>query len=141
MSAHLPPSTRRKRLTVDFHRPARPFSFRCHRHETASTGLMKKTEVWAVNDVNFHPVHSATISTAGSDGCFFFWDLIAHQRLAMFPKRESAITATAFNRDGKVFAYAIGYDWAKGYAEHSPSSPLKLMLHPVLESEVASRKK
>jgi mRNA export factor len=36
--------------------------------------------VYAVNDINWHPVHG-TFSTCGSDGTVHFWDKDARTRL------------------------------------------------------------
>ena len=94
-----------------------------------------------MNDINLHPVHTNIFTTAGSDGTFHFWDRVAHSRLRTFPRQDGAITSTAFNRDGKVFAYAVGYDWAMGHIKNSPNYPLKLMLHKVSEDEVKPRPK
>jgi len=96
-------------------------------------------KVWTVNDVRFHPTHPTTFSTAGADGTFHFWDRVAHQRLKGFPSAGGAITATDFNRDGTIFAYAVGYDWSMGYAKNTPDYPIKLMLHPIMEGDVKPR--
>ena len=115
------------------------FTFRCHRDQPDRSKVVK---VWAVNDIRFHPTYQTTFSTAGSDGTYHFWDRNAHQRLSGSPTSVGgAVTATDFNRDGTLFAYAVGYDWSMGYAKNTPSYPTKLMLHPVKESEVRPRGK
>ncbi|KAI1504183.1 WD40-repeat-containing domain protein [Biscogniauxia marginata] len=127
------------------------FTFRCHREQsdattttTTTTAGGKVTKVWAVNDVRFHPTHPTTFVTAGSDGTFSFWDRVAHARLRGYPPvggSSDAITATAFSRDGGLFAYAVGYDWSRGCAANSPQVRTRLVLHPVEEDEVAPRRK
>lgn len=109
------------------------FTFRCHRD---APDPQKVVKIWTVRDVNFHPVHTTTFTTAGADGTFHFWDRVAHQRLRGFSPVGGAITATSFNRDGTIFAYAVGYEWSQGYAKNRPDYPIKLMLHPVDEAEV-----
>ncbi|KAH8668356.1 cell cycle arrest protein BUB3 [Xylariales sp. PMI_506] len=104
------------------------FTFRCHRDPPDA---QRVTRVYAVNDVQFHPVHATTFSTAGADGTFSFWDRVAHSRLGNLP-----ITSTAFNRDGTMFAYAIGYDWSRGHAGNSPEHSTQLRVHPVKAEEV-----
>ncbi|KAK8058538.1 hypothetical protein PG994_008986 [Apiospora phragmitis] len=52
---------------------------------------------------------------------------------------RAAITTTAFNRDGSLFAYAVGYDWSKGHAANSPEYPNRLVLHSVTEEDVQPR--
>ncbi|RSL51802.1 Nucleoporin GLE2 [Fusarium duplospermum] len=110
------------------------FSFKCHRDPPANS----VTNVYAVNDISFHPVHG-TFSTAGSDGTFHFWDKDAKHRLKGYPNVGGSITATTFNRNGSIFAYAVSYDWAKGYQHNTQSYPIKVMLHPVTNDECKPR--
>jgi len=112
------------------------FSFKCHRQmDPASRDLSK---VYSVNAISFHPVHG-TFSTAGSDGTFHFWDKDAKHRLKGYPEVGGSISATAFNRNGNIFAYAVSYDWSKGYAHNIPNYPNKIMLHPVQGDECKPR--
>lgn len=96
------------------------------------------TNVHAVNDISFHPVHG-TFSTAGSDGTFHFWDKDAKHRLKGYPNVGGSITATTFNKSGSIFAYAISYDWSKGYQGNTTTYPTKVMLHPVQADECKPR--
>ncbi|KAI1412947.1 WD40 repeat-like protein [Hypoxylon sp. FL1857] len=114
------------------------FTFRCHREQPDSRQISK---VWSVNDVRFHPVNQSVFTTAGSDGTFHFWDRVAHSRLKGYPSAGSAITSTAFNADGKLFAYAVGYDWSMGAVGNTPQVQTKLMLHPVLAEDAMPKKK
>ncbi|KAF1811117.1 WD40 repeat-like protein [Eremomyces bilateralis CBS 781.70] len=110
------------------------FSFKCHRQNATPD----TSKVFAVNAISFHPIHG-TFSTAGSDGTFHFWDKDAKHRLKGFSDVGGPITATAFNRTGTIFAYAVSYDWSKGYAYHNPNNPNKIMLHPVVGEECKPR--
>ncbi|KAL1873823.1 hypothetical protein VTK73DRAFT_738 [Phialemonium thermophilum] len=110
------------------------FSFKCHRDPTQGN----VTNVHAVNDISFHPQHG-TFSTAGSDGTFHFWDKDAKHRLKGYPNVGGSITATTFNKTGTIFAYAVGYDWSKGYQGNNPQYPNKVMLHPVQADECKPR--
>ncbi|KAI9870374.1 MAG: RNA export factor gle2, partial [Pleopsidium flavum] len=104
------------------------FSFKCHRETPPSSREM--SNVYSVNAISFHPVHG-TFSTAGSDGTFHFWDKDAKHRLKGYPAVGGTISSTCFNRNGSIFAYAVSYDWSKGYAVNTPQTPNKVMLHPV----------
>ncbi|RKP09491.1 WD40-repeat-containing domain protein [Thamnocephalis sphaerospora] len=105
------------------------FSFKCHRDSS---------QVYSVNAISFHPVHG-TFSTAGSDGTFNFWDKDSKQRLKMFPTVGAPITATTFNRNGTIFAYAVGYDWSKGH-QSAPATPKnQIFLHAAKEEDVKQR--
>lgn len=78
------------------------FTFRCHRdvHKV----------VHAVHSIVFHPVYNTTC-TAGGDGTFCYWDKDARSRLNIFDYVGGPITASAFDRTGRVYAYGVGYDW------------------------------
>lgn len=95
-----------------------------------------------MNDISFHPQHG-TFSTAGSDGTFHFWDKDAKHRLKGYPKVDqtpgASITATTFSGSGNIFAYAIGYDWSKGFASNNQNVPNKVMLHPIQGDECKPR--
>lgn len=96
------------------------------------------TNVYAVNDISVHPVHG-TFSTAGSDGTFHFWDKDAKHRLKGYPSTGGPITSTDFNKTGNIFAYAVSYDWSKGYAHNQPTTTNKVMLHGVAGDECKPR--
>jgi mRNA export factor len=102
------------------------FTFKCHRDPPKDN----VTSAYAVNAISFHPIYG-TFSTAGSDGRFNFWDKETHMRIQAFPSVGASISATAFSGDGKVFAYAVSYDWSKGYAGNSAQLPSKVMLHAI----------
>ncbi|KAG0637664.1 WD40-repeat-containing domain protein [Tuber brumale] len=119
---------------VDDKNASMNFSFKCHR-ETPTTGI---ANVYSVNAISFHPTFG-TFSTAGSDGTFHFWDKDAKHRLKGFPSVNWSIPATAFNRNGSIFAYAISYDWSKGHQANNPQYPIKVMLHPIKEDEAKPR--
>jgi len=94
--------------------------------------------VYAVNAISFHPIHG-TFSTAGSDGTFHFWDGNAKHRLKGYPNVGGTISATGFNRQGSVFAYAVSYDWSQGFAKNPQPPVNKVMLHGVQQEEVKPR--
>lgn len=114
------------------------FSFKCHRQTSQSDRNV--SNVFAVNAISFHPQHG-TFSTAGSDGTFHFWDKDAKHRLKGYPEVGGTISATSFNRTGNIFAYAVSYDWSKGYQFNTPQYPNKIMLHPVAGDECKPRPK
>ncbi|KAI9676741.1 MAG: RNA export factor gle2 [Trizodia sp. TS-e1964] len=112
------------------------FSFKCHRETPPNQRDI--SNVYSVNAISFHPVHG-TFSTAGSDGTFHFWDKDAKHRLKGYPNTGGMISATAFSRTGNIFAYAISYDWSKGYAFNHQSLKNKIMLHAVVGDECKPR--
>lgn len=112
------------------------FSFKCHRETPPNARDI--SNVYSVNAISFHPVHG-TFSTAGSDGTFHFWDKDAKHRLKGYPNVGGTISATNFNRDGNIFAYAVSYDWSKGFSANNQNYPNKVMLHPVAPDECKPR--
>ena len=71
--------------------------------------------------------------------CWTYWDLLLLLRHAAFAAAPGPISATAFNRNGTIFAYAISYDWSNGHRGMTPGHPNKLMLHACKEEEVKRR--
>lgn len=112
------------------------FSFKCHRQQDGANRDIAK--VYSVNAISFHPEHG-TFSTAGSDGTFHFWDKDAKHRLKGYPDVGGSITATDFSRQGNIFAYAISYDWSKGYAHNLPTITNRIKLHPITGEECKPR--
>lgn len=119
--------------------PSMNFSFKCHR-QTPPSGPRDVSNVYSVNAISWHPEHG-TFSTAGSDGTFHFWDKDAKHRLKGYPEVGGTISSTAFNRNGNIFAYAVSYDWSKGYSSNTPQLPNKVMLHGVAPDECKPRPK
>ncbi|KAH8596331.1 WD40-repeat-containing domain protein [Bisporella sp. PMI_857] len=119
---------------VDDSQSSLNFSFKCHRDPPQNN----MTNVYSVNAISFHPEHG-TFSTAGSDGTFHFWDGVAKHRLKGYPTVGGTISASAFNSTGNIFAYAVSYDWSKGYVTNTPQYPNKVMLHPVTGDECKPR--
>ncbi|KAG0651951.1 Nucleoporin GLE2 [Hyphodiscus hymeniophilus] len=106
------------------------FSFKCHRGARDINGKM---DIFTINAISVHPIYGLT--TAGSDGTFNFWDKDKRQRLKGYPSVGGPISATAFNHSGKIFAYAVSYDWSKGYAFNTPGHVNKVMLHRTIDEE------
>lgn len=113
------------------------FTFKCHR---------EGPDIYAVNSIAFHPEYG-TFATAGSDGTYNFWDKDSKQRLKAMQKCQygnvnAPIPCGAFNYDGSIYAYAVSYDWSKGYAEYNPATMKNyILLHQTNENEVKSRQK
>lgn len=135
------------------------FSFKCHRKSggnttgttnttggagaglrTTSSSNANESHAYSVNAISFHPIYG-TFSTAGSDGTFCFWDKDAKQRLKSFPELPGAISATAFNKTGTIFAYAISYDWSLGYMGNRQDYPNIIKLHATKDLEIKQKNK
>ncbi|KAJ2489023.1 RNA export factor gle2, partial [Coemansia sp. RSA 2052] len=112
------------------------FSFKCHRDTT----LPMEAMVYSVNSITHHPVYG-TFATGSNDGTFMFWDKDARQKLKSHPNVGGPIVSTAFNGDGKLFAYAIGYDWAQGYKGNLSTIKNTIMLHAVTDEDVKPKQK
>lgn len=114
------------------------FSFKCHRQTPPNARDV--SNVYSVNAISFHPQHG-TFSTAGSDGTFHFWDKDAKHRLKGYPEVGGTISCTDFSKTGDVFAYAVSYDWSRGFAHNTQQLANKVMLHPVGSDECKPRPK
>lgn len=103
------------------------FAFKCHR---------TTDEIFPVNVIDFHPFYPHSFVTAGGDGTFSFWDKAARQKLKAFNNCNYPITAGKFSGKGDMFAYAVGYDWSKGFEHNQASIPKKVFIHRVQEAEI-----
>ena len=62
------------RVAIQYIEAANPkdnFTFKCHRSQPTQPN--QPQDIYAVNDISFHPVYM-TLATVGSDGRFSFWD-------------------------------------------------------------------
>jgi len=54
----------------------------------------------------------------------------------------SPMWCSAYNRLGQIYAYAISYDWSKGYAEYNPQVMKNtIMLHSMKDDESKAKPK
>ncbi|KAI5480868.1 mRNA export factor [Pseudohyphozyma bogoriensis] len=116
------------------------FSFKCHRKEVKTTTYGKSTtDVYAVNDIAFHPLGSC--ATAGADGVVNVWDLNSRTRLKTWADLGGEISAIDFSHTGQYLAYACSYSWSRGHGGNVPTHPNRVMIHTCLEEEVRRRPK
>lgn len=113
------------------------FSFKCQREQKSAT---KEVLIYSVNSIVFHPIY-CTFVTAGSDGTFAFWDKDSRHRLKGYPALNASIPVVNFNRNGSLFAYALSYDWSKGYQYNTANYPTSVRLHVCKDEEVKPRGK
>ena len=93
------------------------FTFKCHRDNPTQSA-------YAVNCICFNQAHG-TFATGGSDSSLIYWDRFAKQCLKTFTGLDGPVTAMDFKQDGSLFAYATGYDWAKG-TDGAGAVPVKI---------------
>jgi len=118
---------------VEDNMSSKNFTFKCHR--------VDNHEIYPVNSVAFHPKYH-TFVTAGGDGTFNFWDKDSKQRLKAMARCNNSIPACCFNNDGSLYAYAVSYDWSRGYSEYNPTTARHyIMLHLTQDAEVKNRSK
>lgn len=92
-------------------------TFRSHR---------KDLKVFSVNTVSIFPKNSNALVTAGSNGDLIFYDNLS--RIKTFTKTEDLpITTGSLSTDGKIYAYALGDDWSKGYDGVYKKTSIKIL--------------
>eukprot|EP00922_Rhytidocystis_sp_ex-Travisia-forbesii_P051956 GHVS01077117.1.p1 GENE.GHVS01077117.1~~GHVS01077117.1.p1 ORF type:complete len:413 (+),score=61.70 GHVS01077117.1:178-1239(+) len=115
--------------------PKEDFTFRCHR--MPERGQMDS--IYAVNSVDTNPKFN-TLVTSGADGTIVFWDKDNKQRLKSFENVGAPIVDGKFHPEGTIFAYAISYDWHKGYDQPAMmNSQNKVLVHMMVEEDVRPR--
>ncbi|KAI0118879.1 WD40 repeat-like protein [Nemania sp. FL0031] len=58
------------------------FTFKCHR----DLPVNNTTQIWTINDIQFHPVRKHILATAGSDGSFVFWNTAQRCKARGYPR-------------------------------------------------------
>ncbi|CAH8563526.1 unnamed protein product [Heterobilharzia americana] len=127
------------RVAIQYLNPNTPkdnFTFKCHRSNAPINGYH---EIFAVNDMAFHPVHG-TLATVGSDGYYSFWDKDARTKLHSADSQDQPLTCCVIDPKGQVFCYASGYDWSKGYQFADPSKPVKIIMRLCMDEMTPGRK-
>jgi len=93
-------------------------------------------KVYAVNGVCFNKQFNS-FATYGSDGSYFFWNKDTKSRLKSTKAAPWPITSADFLENATMFAFAFGYDWAKGIEETKRGNyPVKIYIRKVKEEEV-----
>lgn len=148
---------------IDDRYKSKNFVYRAHKTEVShSTSNPIKYHV-AIHDIKFHP-QTNIFSSIGADGAYYFWDQSERSRThygpqlpsnttmssdkpthktAAFPgdgSRPAPIISSAFNADGSVFAYAVGYDWSSGAGGNQPAQQVNtVMFHKVSPNELKKK--
>ncbi len=125
------------------------YTFKCHRIKESATARLEQSLVFSVNSLSFHPTNHTVISTAGSDGVYYFWDLKSKSKLkesapSQFgnnPSDRVPITASSFNNTGNMFAYALGYAWDYGVNGYNAQSyPNSILIKNVEPNDLAPKR-
>ncbi|GFH05583.1 WD_REPEATS_REGION domain-containing protein [Haematococcus lacustris] len=59
-----------------------------------------------------------------------------------YPNGPAPIPCSSFNKDGSLYAYAVSYDWSRGYSDYQPQQMKNtILLHQVKEDEVKAKPK
>lgn len=128
------------RVAIQYIQPTDPkdnFTFKCHRSDVSGAGSTQ--DIYAVNDIAFHPTHG-TLATVGSDGKFSFWDKDARTKLKTSDACPQSITSCTFNASGALFAFSVGYDWSKGHEMNNANLKPSIRLRSCAD-ELKPRKK
>ena len=112
-----------------------------------------------MNSICFHGP-CKTFATAGSDGCYHFWDKDSKQCLkkgdfhisviaVLFtlwclgkkfnPAPNIGIVSGAFSPDGSIYAYATSYDWYKGAQFYDANAKNQVWLRVIQPDDVTPK--
>jgi len=115
------------------------FTFKAHKTDPGQNGnTSDSTILYPIHAAGFHPTcpFSYTYFTAGGDGCVNIWNRREKKKLAFWTCENAPITAAKYSPNGKLLAYAYGYDYAKGI-EGSKTIKPKLHIHSTQANEVS----
>ena len=112
-------------------------TFKAHKIDPGQNGNTSRLKIlYPIHAVGLHPLNRNTYFTAGGDGCVNFWDIPARNKLSFFTCTNTPITAAKYSSNGKLLAYAYGYDYAKGIEGERTIKP-KLHIHSTQLDELA----
>lgn len=104
------------------------YAFRAHR---SSNG-----DGHTVSVVNFNPTTGAAL-TCGGDGRVIVWDKPNKSKLKEYtPTNPLPITAGKYNADGRLLAYASGYDWQKMMDDYDKNKRKPSLIFTYCEKDV-----
>jgi len=108
------------RVAVSPFDDTKPFSFACPHgvHASEKPGEPPSKDIYPVNDLDVNPI-SNMLATVSSAGIYELWDLAGKRNIFKSEHQGNNITKCAFSKDGKLFAFAVGYDWSKGHDYYS----------------------
>ena len=142
---------------VNDNQSSKNFVFRAHKTDVDK---IKKVFFYnPINDIQFYPKNNIT-ATCGSDGSYCFWDIAERSRLfhgptvpgvggapqnkkCLFPggERPAPILSSAFNAEGSVYAYGVGYDWNAGPQWNMPQLQVNaVVLHYIKPDDLKPKK-
>ncbi|KAL1962612.1 hypothetical protein VTN77DRAFT_9326 [Rasamsonia byssochlamydoides] len=115
----------------------RNYELKCYRQDVEELTPIGRMDRYALNAISCHPRYRTVFSTACSDGTFMLWDYKTKKRVRSFPTVKGAILATAFNKDGSLFAYAVSQERSGGKGQQGRSEEThKVMLHEMSDDEI-----
>jgi len=114
--------------------PKDDFTFKCHRGPQPSN--RDPQDIYPVNGISFHPKHHGLLATVGSDGKYSFWDKENRTKLLTSSTNtqndpKQSISCCDVDSEGKLFAYAVGYDWHRGHECNDPNTKPKIVLRNI----------
>ena len=94
-----------------------------------------------MNGFSFNEKYN-TFCSFGSDGVLTIWNKDTKSKYKSTKKLPAPITSSCFSDDGTLLAYAIGYDWIKGYEEQKNNNyPIQIFVRaPNVSTEVFKRR-
>ena len=116
------------------------FCFKCHRDEQKNPA---KADVFSVNGITFNVLYN-TFATYGGEGQMIIWNKDTKSKYKASKKFPAPLTAAHFTEDGKLLAYACGYDWSRGFEgnRQGPPMPNKIFVRsPKVDEEVLKKKR
>ena len=120
---------------------SKDFAFKCHRH-VKKIGNDNIVYVYPINDMSVNPEYGSVVSVGG-DGSYSIWDIDNKSKVHDRENCEdkTPLTATDINKDGKLLAYASGYDWSKGAQFAYLYTRPKIFIHYLQMSHRKSKSK
>lgn len=126
------------RVMIEDHtEPARSFPFRSHKRSENGQFV-----IHTITATDFNP-RNDYFATAGTDGCFYFWDHRNKSRIRHYGLRSGArcISAATFSPDGAYYFYSNSYNWYRGYNDPLRHEQHKIFVHRMSNDDLPAGSK
>ncbi|KAF0992988.1 hypothetical protein HZS_350 [Henneguya salminicola] len=91
---------------------AKDFTFKVNRMVQPSRVNSQFAFPVSIHGIEFHP-RTYVLALAGGDGSVSLWDIQKHSQVHMLNRSSLPVTSLSFDSNGRVLAYAVGYDWSR----------------------------
>ncbi|KRX03058.1 WD40-repeat-containing domain [Pseudocohnilembus persalinus] len=97
----------------------------------------KSTYFYQTNCAQFNPQKFSQLAVGGGEGVISLFQFLTKDRIKTFEFNKQCVSALKISDDGKLLAYALGYDWGQGIHGINKYNPPKVCVHIFQQNEMS----